>query len=206
MRRGLILGILLFVIVTAAWWFLFMSGKSSEISDFEDQTAAAKIEASTLEARRTQLEALAAKEGDYLFGLSQIESSIPTLPDEAALIEKINEIMLDPDVELLSLSPSPPAPSPIEGLFEISTSFTFEAPYFKAVSVLVALEELERLVRVEQIAIDAALDDDGANILSVTLTANAFSSSDLPLSVQAEDAADAGDAADSGDAGDGGEE
>ena len=39
MRRGLLIGLLLALVVTAGWWFLFMSGKSSEISDFEDQTA-----------------------------------------------------------------------------------------------------------------------------------------------------------------------
>lgn len=189
MRRGLILGVLLFIIITAGWWFLFMSGKSSEIGDFDDQTATARIEESTLQARLTQLEALAAKEGDFLLAVSEIQRSIPQLPNGAAFIEDINGIAEETDVELLALSPNPPIPSTIEGLFEISTTIRFQAPYFKALSVLFALEDLERLVRVDGITIDSTLEDDGTNLLSVTLTATAFSFSDLGGGVSADVAA-----------------
>ena len=179
MRRVLILGILLFFIITAAWWFLFMSGKSAEISDFEDQTATANIEQQTLEARRNELQALAAKEGDYLLALGEIQNSIPAFPDGAALIEDINNIALETGVDLLTLSPSQPVASNVEGLYEISTIIRFEAPYFKVLGVLFAIEDLERLVRVDQMSVDASLDEDGTNILSVDLTATAFSQTGL---------------------------
>ncbi len=179
MRRGLLIGILLALVVTAGWWFLFMAGKSSEISDFEDQTATARIEESTLQARLDELQALAAREGEFLLALGDIQKSIPQLPDGAAFIEDINRIAEETGVELLALSPNPPIASNIEGLFEISTTIRFQAPYFKVLSVLFALEDLERLVRVDAITIDAALEDDGTNLLSTTLTATAFSYSDL---------------------------
>lgn len=179
MRRGLIFGVLGVLVITAGWWFLFMAGKSTEISDFQDQEAAAQIEQSTLEARRNELQALAAKEGEFLLALSEIQNSIPALPDGAALIEDINSIAVDTGVDLLTLNPTPPVPSVVEGLFEISTTIRFEAPYFKVLSVLFAIEDLERLVRVDQISIDSALDEDGTNILTVSMTATAFSLSDL---------------------------
>jgi Tfp pilus assembly protein PilO len=202
MRRGLILGILGFLVITAGWWFLFMSGKSGEISEFNDQTATAKIEGSTLEARRNELQSLAAKEGEYRLALSEIQNSIPAFPNGAALIEDINSIAIDTGVDLLTLSPNPPTPSTVEGLYEISTTVRFEAPYFKVLSVLFAIEDLERLVRVDQIAIDSALDDDGTNLLTVTLTATAFSLSDLGVGV----ATDTGDGTDAGAPADGDDE
>ena len=153
MRRTLLIVVLLLLVVTAAWWFLFMAGKSSEISDFEDQTATARIEESTLQARKDELQALAAREGEFLLALGEIEKSIPQLPDGAAFIEDINRIAEETDVELLALSPNPPISSTIEGLFEISTTIRFQAPYFKVLSVLFALEDLERLVRVDSITI-----------------------------------------------------
>ncbi len=208
MRRGLILGILGAFIITAAWWFLFMSGKSTEINDLNDQTATAQIEQSTLESRRTELQALAASEGDYLLGLSQIQNSLPTFPDGAALIEDINNIAVETGVDLLALSPNPPvASTSVPGLFEISTTINFEAPYFKVLSVLFAIEDLERLVRVDQISIDSSLDQDGINILTVTLTATAFSLTDLSLSgpVGADDA-DSGGGEAAGDGSEGGNE
>ena len=198
MRRGLLIGILLFLVITAGWWFLFMAGKSSEISDFEDQTATARIEESTLQARLDELQAQAAREGEYLLALGEIQKSIPQQPEGAALIEDINRIAEETGVELLALSPNPPIASSIEGLYEISTTIRFQAPYFKVLSVLFALEDLERLVRVDAITIDAALEEDGTNLLSTTLTATAFSYSDLGAAAPSAAAADGAGATDDG--------
>ncbi len=184
MRRGLILGALLLFIITAAWWFLFMAPKSTEISDFNEQRDAAQLEQSTLEGRRNELAALAAREGDFLLGIAEVESSIPATPDGAALIEDINRIAEDTDVELLTFSPGLPAESAIPGLVEIQLQMTFEAPYFKVLSFLFALEDLERLVRVDQIAITSRVLEDGTNLLSTSLTASAFSMSGLSGAIQ----------------------
>ena len=175
MRRGLLLGILLFFIITAGWWFLFMSPKSTEISDFNEERDAAQLEQSTLEARRDQLLSLAAREGDFLLGISEVQASIPATPDGAALIEDINQIAADADVELLTFSPSLPAASVIPGLVEIQMTMTVEAPYFKVLAFLFAIEDLERLVRVDEISVTASLDEDGTNVLTTTLSATAFS-------------------------------
>jgi len=179
MRRGLILGILILFIITAGWWFLFMSPKSADISELNEQRDTAATEQLTLESRRNELAALAAKEGDYLLGIFEVQSSIPATPDGAALIEDINQIALDTGVELLSFSPSPPVPSTVPGLAEIQMNMTFEAPYFKVLSFLFALEDLERLVRVDQISMTSTLLEDGTNLLSTSLTAAAFSMTDL---------------------------
>ena len=182
MRRGLILGLLMLLIITAGWWFLFMSGKSSEIAEFEDQRDAARLEQTTLESRRNALAALAAKEGDYLLGISEIQASIPATPDGAALIEDINSLAETTGIDLLSFSPSLPSQSAIEGLVEIQMTMTFEAPYFKVLSFLFALEDLERLVRVDQISVTSTLLEDGTNLLSTSITASAFSLSELGAS------------------------
>ncbi|NNJ48377.1 MAG: hypothetical protein HKP18_11175 [Acidimicrobiia bacterium] len=58
-------------------------------------------------------------------------------------------------------------------------TMTFEAPYFKVLSFLFALEELERLVRVDQISVTSTVLEDGTNLLSTSLTASAFSLSEL---------------------------
>jgi Tfp pilus assembly protein PilO len=179
MRRGLILGVLLALIITAAWWFLFMAPKSAEISDFNEERDTAQLEQSTLEGRRNQLQALAASEGDFLLGLSEVQASIPVTPDGAALIEDINGIAEASGVDLLTFSPAVPVESAIPGLVEIQMQMTFEAPYFKVLSFLFALEDLERLVRVDQISVTSRILEDGTNLLSTALTASAFSSSDL---------------------------
>lgn len=179
MRRGLLLGILVFFIITAGWWFLFMSPKSSEISELNDELDAARLETSTLQSRLDELKALEAQEGEFLLGIAEVQSSIPATPDGAALIEDINQIAEDTDVDLLTFSPGLPLPSTIPDLVEIQIQMTFEAPYFKVLSFLFALEDLERLVRVDQISITSRLLEDGTNLLSTSLTASAFSQADL---------------------------
>ena len=186
MRRGLLLGILGFFIITAGWWFLFMSSKSSEIAEFNEERDAARLEHSTLQSRRDELAALEAREGEFLLGIAEMQSSIPATPDGAALIEDINQIAADTDVELLTFSPGLPTPSTIPGLVEIQMQMTFEAPYFKVLSFLFAVEDLERLVRVDQISITSRLLEDGTNLLSTSLTASAFSKADLSGALPAE--------------------
>jgi hypothetical protein len=152
---------------------------SAEIGDFNDELDAAQLEQSTLEGRRNALAATAAREGDYLLGISEVRASIPATPDGAALIEDINTIAEATGIELLTYSPALPVESSIPDLVEIQMQLTFEAPYFKVLSFIFALEDLERLVRVDQIAITSRLLEDGTNLLSTSLTASAFSSSDL---------------------------
>ncbi len=179
MRRTVIIGVGLLVVITAAWWFLFMAGKSSDISDLNDQTEAAKTQELTLQARRDSLQALAAQEGEFRVGLSELRNSIPVFPDGATLIENLNDAALSADVDLLSLSPQFPVASVVPGLFEISIDMAFEGPYFNVLPLLSELENLPRLMRVDTINIGSTTLEDGTNLLSVSLTAVAFSLTDL---------------------------
>ena len=188
MRRAVILGALLFLIVTAAWWFLLMSAKSSDINDLDEQRATAESTELNLISQRDQLEALAAREGEYSMGLGELRTSIPIAPDGASLIERFNEAVIEADVDLISLSPQIPVPSRVPGLFEISIEMSFEGPYFKVLPLLLELESLPRLVRIDSITVNATPLEDGTNLLSVSLTAVAFSLTDLDGSV-AEEAA-----------------
>lgn len=179
MRRNVILGVGLLVVVTAAWWFLFMAGKSSDISELNEQTEAARTQQLTLQARLDSLQTLAARDGEFRVGLSELRESIPVFPDGATLIEDLNNAALAADVDLLSLSPQLPAPSAVPGLFEIAIDMNFEGPYFKVLPLLLELENLPRLMRVDTINISSTPLEDGTNLLSVSLTAVAFSLTDL---------------------------
>ncbi len=183
MRRAVLLGVVLVLLVTAAWWFLFMAGKSGDIGDFNDQLATAEAEELTLQARRDALQSLAAREGEFRVGLNEIRTSIPVFPDGAMLIEEINQIMLTADVNLVSLNPQVPTPGSVPGLFEIAIDLNFEGPYFKVLPVLLELENLPRLLRVDSINISSTLLEDRTNLLSVNLTAVAFSLTDVDGSV-----------------------
>lgn len=180
MRRILIFGGLLVILILAAWWFLLMAPKSSDIADFNERRDALELEETTLRGRLGALEDLAAREGDFMVGLNDLRTSIPAFPNGAALIDQINDTALDAGVELRVFSPSPPVESQlVPGLFEITSTIGFEAPYFRALPFIFELEQLERLVRIDQISISQTAGEGGENILVVDLTATAFSLTDL---------------------------
>lgn len=180
MRRLILFGALIVILVLVGWWFLLMAPKSSEIADFNDQRDALELEESTLQGRLGALEDLAAKEGDFAVGLNQLRTSIPVFPSGAALIDEINQIANDAEIELRVFNPSPPVPSQtVPGTFEISSTIAFEAPYFRALAFLFELEQLERLVRIDQISVSSVTDEGGETILVVDLTTSAFSLTDL---------------------------
>ena len=179
MRRTVVIGVGLLLLITAGWWFLFMAEKSGDINDLNDQTDAARSQELTLQSRRDSLQALAARDGEFRVALGELQTSIPVFPDGATLIENLNASALNADVDLLSLSPQLPIPSVVPGLFEIAIDMSFEGPYFKVLPFLLELENLPRLTRVDSINISSTPLEGGTNLLSVSLTAVAFSLTDL---------------------------
>lgn len=170
------------VLITAAWWFLFMAPKNSAIGEANDEIDAILTERTFLEDRRNELQRLRENEGAYQLGILELENSIPTFPDEASLIELLNDHAETAGVELFSLTPSPPgAVSGIDGLQQINMTMTIEGQYFEVLAFLAALEAEERLIRVDSVSLSSSLDGEtGRNILNVNLSATTFSKLGLP--------------------------
>ena len=180
MRRGLILGLLVLFLITAGWWFLFMSPKSGEISEFNDQTGRGQARAvdARVPSQRTggpgsQGGRLSARDiGGAGLDSRHARRRRPHRGHQQPRRDNRHRLaLLQPERSRCRV--------PIEGLVEIQMTMTFEAPYFKVLSFLFALEELERLVRVDQISITSTILEDGTNLLSTSLTASAFSLSEL---------------------------
>lgn len=170
-RRNVLFIVLGVFLVTAVWYFFFISPKNGQISDFEDQLVAAQDEESRLRAQVAQLKEIQASDLEYLAAIGRMESSIPVNPELAVFIEDITALAESTGVNLQLLSPTEPVLDPDLGIYEISLGMSAEAQYFELLGFLFGLEEMERLVVVESVTITPiGADTDGEVVVDEGVT------------------------------------
>jgi len=164
------------------WWFLFWRGTSTTVSDLELDLDLARQQQTELQTRVDSLRELERKKGEFDAAVTEISVSIPDDPSEAALLESIRTLARDSGLELTALTANVPvASADNEGLYEIGLNVNVAGEYFRVLQFLFDIEDLDRLVRVDQIAVAARFETEtSTNILTVNFGARAFSTSPLP--------------------------
>lgn len=205
MRRLPLIVLLLMALLGAGWWVLLISPRNTEIGRLEDALAAAAQEESRLRIQIRDLEQVRDREVQYLAAVAELEMLIPDIPRLDDLIEQIHQISLDTGIRLESMGPSEPAPTTTPDLREIRVSLRLDGEFFQLLGFLFALTDLERLVRVDTVAINSGQDDLQRTILTVALQVRAFTLADLlpevveplpPIEGEPEEEQDAGTDAD----------
>lgn len=180
MRRGVILGLVGALAVTALWWFFLINPRNGDISEAKAALQSARDEESLLRTRIRNLEEIRNAEVEYLAALGKMETMIPGRPLLEEFIEQINALADSTGLELRSLSPSvPAAASGNEELREIAVNVLLEGQFFDIVGFLFGLTELDRLVRVDGVAANSTTGENGDTVLSVSLQLKLFTLADL---------------------------
>jgi Tfp pilus assembly protein PilO len=180
MRRGVILGVVGALLLTAAWWFLLISPRNGKIDDARQELQTARDEEALLRTRIRSLEEIRDAEVEYLAALGKFETMIPQRPLLEEFIEQINALADSTGVVLRSLSPSVPAVTPDSSeLREIGVNAQLEGQFFDIVGFLFGLTELDRLVRVDGLAATSSTNEAGETVLSVSLELKLFTLADL---------------------------
>lgn len=180
MRRIGLLVTLASLLITAAWWMFLVSPRNGRIADFRDDLTVAEDTEARLRVQIRQLEEIRDREVEYLAALGQLESLIPERPLLDEFIEEIFALTNATGVDLQGLAPAVPAIAG-EGseLREVAVSAQIEGQFFEVLGFLFGLNEMERLVRVDAIAVSSAESDSGATILSVAIEMRLFTLADL---------------------------
>lgn len=203
MRRGLLLGVIAAVLLTVGWWFLLISPRNAKIDESHRSLESARDEEALLRTRIRSLEEIRDSEVEYLAALGRMETMIPERPLLEEFIDQINSLADSTGILLRSMSPSVPAAAPDGSeLREISVNVQAEGQFFDVVGFMFGLLELDRLVRVDGIAVTSTTDEVGGTLLSVSLQLKLFTLADLvavPDGVEeAGEEPAAGDAAEAG--------
>ena len=179
MRRWVIFGLVLAVLLAAAWWFFFISPRNARIAQARDDLNTARDTERSLVAQIEQLNAIRDAEVEYLAGIGQLEALIPERPLLDEFIEDVYALTETTGVELLTLAPAMPLPVTGSTLREFTVAAAIDGDFYEVLGFLFGLMDLDRLVRVDAIAVSSGQDETGAVALSVSLTMRLFTLADL---------------------------
>ena len=180
MRRTALLAGFVVLLATVAWWFFLISPRNAEISDLQRERDIALDTEQRLRANIAQLEEIRQGEVQYLAALGKLETLIPDRPMLEDFIEQVYALSNETGVDLQTLVPA--LPTPIEEgseLREISISVQIEGQFFEVLGFLFGLSDLERLVRVDSVAISSSEDEIEGTVLSVSLETKLFTLADV---------------------------
>lgn len=177
-RIGILTGLgVLFL--TAVWWMFFISPKNAEIADLEDELNVAIGNEQLLRVTINELESIRQAEVEYLAALGQLEGLIPERPLLEDFIEQVYALTLDTGIDLQTLAPSVPSVTEDSLLREIQVSAQIEGEFFELLGFLFGLNDMERLVRVDSIAVSSSQDDVEGTVLSASVQMTLFTLADL---------------------------
>jgi Tfp pilus assembly protein PilO len=177
MRRLFLLGVLGSVLLLVGWWFLFISPRNADIAKAEDELAAAQTQEQSLRTQIVRLEEIRSKEILYIDAIAEMERLIPERPLLESFIEEIYDLSGSSGVDLITLAPAPPVPTDDGELHEINLTAQVRGEFFEIMGFLFGLSELERLVRVDGIALSSNTVEDVTE-LAVSLDMRLFTLSD----------------------------
>lgn len=184
MRRWVILGILISLLLAVVWWFFFISPRNERIAQAQEDLRVAQDEQMALAAQVDQLQAIRDSEVEYLSGIGQLETLIPEQPLLDEFIEDLYALCGTTGVELLNLAPAMPVVMTGSSLRQITVAVTIDGDFFEVLGFLFGVMDMDRLVRVDAIAIASGQDETGATSLSASLSLRLFTLEDLvPVAV-----------------------
>ncbi len=199
MRRVSIFVALAVLLATVAWWFFLIGPRNTSIADLEDERFVAVDTEQRLRVQIRQLQDIRDREVEYAAAVGRLDALIPERPRLEEFIEQVYTLAGETGIDLQSLSPSVPAPA-TDGtdLRQISVSAQIEGEFFEILGFLFGLSDMERLVRVDGVALSSSTAEDGTTVLSASLELRLFTLADLlPIDVPADEGVtDGGDTTD----------
>ncbi len=182
--RAIVAIVLGLIVVLLAWNMFFYGPAGNEVDDAREARDTAQVERDELAEDVAALEALAANQPDFEVVRDKFNSMIPEQTDLAAFIVQANDIAEDSGLFWINIAPAEPTPG-ASGASEIAMTIQLEGGYYQVLDYLNQLEDLQRIVVIDAITVDASgaaegegeggnVSLSGAPTLSVNLSARMF--------------------------------
>ncbi len=180
MRRSLI-GILIAVLVTAVWYF-FVVGPINERKDVaRSNLESAQNEEFTLRTTLSRLRKIEENQLEYATAIGQLETAIPSAPRLAELIDDLNFLADETGLAWTSGSYGVPSPIADTDMYSIAVSVQVQGQFFEVLGYLYGISELDRVVRIDAVALSSANDEAGFHTMTATITGMVFTTSDVTI-------------------------
>lgn len=173
-RPGVLLGVLGVIVVTVLWFLFFLSPRNDDIEQAEQALASAQDQEQILRTQIANLEDISEQQFSYQVAIQEMEASIPIDPELDAFIEDLTFLAERSGVDLVAVAANPPAPVIAEDaadFFEVEVTLALEGQFFELLGFLYGLEEMERLVRVDNMALNPSAVPEAETTTTTTTTA-----------------------------------
>lgn len=182
MRRGVVLGLLLAVLLGIGFYFLMLGPVFDSIEELEIQTETAIQEESRLLQERNRLRRIQDSELQYIDAVGEIARMIPPTPQQSDLLNDLEALADDANVLWKGAGFGLPTAGPEgSGLRQISVTMQLEGQYFEILAYLYAVQDLDRILRVDSAAFTPVQDEDGLTQLSTSISLVAFTTGEVGL-------------------------
>ena len=184
----LLLSILGALLVTVGWYLVLVKPIQARIAETETTIETEMDNEFRLMSQRAALQKIEDNMLAYLAAIGEIERSIPANPQTASLIDDLSVLADETGVLWESGSYGNPATVEGEGYLEITVNVTIQGQFFEVLGYLYGIADMDRLIQIDSIGISPSQGEDGFTILSVAISARAFTSSDIPIpTIEGED-------------------
>ena len=180
MRRLSLFVLLAVVLVTVAWWFFLISPRNAKIGDLQNEFTAAQDSEQRLRVQIRQLQDIRDREVEYVSAVGRLDALIPERPHLEEFIEQVHALAGSTGVDLQTLSPSlPEVVGDDTELRQITVSVQIEGQFFEILGFLFGLNDMERLVRVDSVALASSTVEGQGTVLSAGIELRLFTMTDL---------------------------
>lgn len=170
------LAVMMSFVVLYGWNSIFLKPKAEAKAEVAKELAAARQQEEQLRRNLADLRKLASDSQAREAELGRLGRLIPADPDVAGAIDTLDDLAREAQVGWSSFVPSPPAPSaggPISISIKMQVSGTFQQIF----DYLRRLEQLDRLVVVDSLQLNAAAGGSGPPMIEASISARMFSAS-----------------------------
>ncbi len=181
MRRVLLFGVLIGILLAVGWYFLLISPIQAEISDNQDQLETAQQQELLLQTELNRLRRIKDAELQYTTAVSELNTAIPPTPELGSLIDQLEILAEASGVVWRNASYTNPGEESDEGVREIGVNISVEGQYFQILGYLYGIADLDRLVRVDGLNVSSSQSADGFTVLSTTINATAFTTGQVVI-------------------------
>jgi Tfp pilus assembly protein PilO len=177
-RARLTLTLVASLVVCVAFYFFFVQSRKSELADVRNQVQAAEDESQSLQAELQELQSLKENAPQAEARLNEIRELIPQKDQVANFIFLVQDAANRAGVDFVTVTPEQPkAPveDPSASVAQVRVTVGAKGDYFALQDLVRRLYDLDRAVRIDNLAIDAEENTEtGTTTLTLTAAARIF--------------------------------
>lgn len=182
-RTTMALVVVAVLVMTGLWWFLVVGGTDARVEDAQLRAQDLELRRASVELQLLRLQEAAESSGAYRRALDTIAESVPEAPSMDLFIEDLHDLADRNSVEVVAIGASEPRPyvgEPSADVLVIDLDIALEAQFFEMLGLLFALEDFERLIVIDSIAVnpgggaDIGSPNFEPDVLTVNMTARIF--------------------------------